>query len=73
MAADEWNHALNLWASAADDVDRLSEMDSLTVDQQLKIAEIRALLAIGRELSLIQNQGIRPEWISRTFGQLNRD
>ena len=73
MAADEWSHALNLWASAADDVDRLSEMDSLTVDQQLKIAEIRALLAIGRELSLIQNQGIRPEWISRTFGQLNRD
>ena len=73
MAADEWNHALNLWASAADDVDRLSEMDSLTVDQQLKIAEIRALLAIGRELSLIQNQGIRPEWISRTFGQVNRD
>jgi len=73
MAADTWNHALNLWSSAADDVDRLSEMDSLTVDQQLKIAEIRALLAIGRELSLIQNQGIRPEWISRTFGQLNRD
>ena len=73
MAADTWNHALNLWSSAADDVDRLSEMDSLTVDQQLKIAEVRALLAIGRELSLIQNQGIRPEWISRTFGQLNRD
>ncbi len=71
MADDRWNHALNLWGSSADDVDRLSEVEDLTLDQQLKIAEIRALLAIGRELSLIQNQGIRPEWISRTFGPTN--
>lgn len=69
MADDRWNHALNLWSDSADHVDRLSEVENLTIDQQFKIAEIRALLAIGRELSLIQNQGIRPEWISRTFGQ----
>jgi len=67
MTDPRWNHALNLWGSAADDVDKLGESESLTVDQQLKIAEIRALLAISRELALIQNQGIRHEWISRTF------
>jgi hypothetical protein len=33
-----------------------------TDDQKLKIAEIKALLAIGQELSAIQNDGINPDW-----------
>lgn len=72
MAHNTRDHAMNLWSAAADHVDTLGESDGLTIDQQLKIAEIRALLAIGRELSLIQHQGIRPEWISRTFGPTAR-
>jgi len=34
----------------------------LTEDQKLKVAEIKVLLAIGQELSIIQERGINPEW-----------
>ena len=67
MTSSEWTHGITLWNRAAEDVDLIAK-DALTLDQRLKIAEIRALLSISRELSLIQHQGIRPEWISRTFG-----
>ncbi|WP_319462879.1 D-alanyl-D-alanine carboxypeptidase/D-alanyl-D-alanine-endopeptidase [Micromonospora sp. RTP1Z1] len=36
----------------------------MTIDQQLKLAEIKALLAIGQELSRIHHNGINPEYDS---------
>ncbi|WP_135457034.1 hypothetical protein [Mycobacterium sp. DL99] len=38
------------------------EIDHLTVDQRLKVAEIGALLAIAEELSAIRHRGINPEF-----------
>jgi hypothetical protein len=70
VSTNEMN-ALNLWNQSLTETRQLSEVDDLTIDQRLKVAEITALLAIGRELSLIQNQGINPEWIQRTFDRLN--
>jgi hypothetical protein len=49
-----WNESLRI-------VSNIDE-DSLNVDQQLKVAQIHALLAIGQELSLIQDSGINPDW-----------
>lgn len=40
----------------------VTEVDHLTVDQRLKVAEIAALLSISQELSLIHHQGINPEF-----------
>ena len=42
------------------------DFDNLTLDQKLKVAEIKALLAIGQELSLIQDSGINPKWSARS-------
>lgn len=36
----------------------------LTVDQRLKVVEIRALLSISQELSKIHHEGINPEYDS---------
>lgn len=56
----------NLWNDALSDVNEFDGMrESLTTDQKLKIAEIKALLAIGQELSLIQDSGINPDWSRR--------
>lgn len=59
---------MNMWAEAADDLYaalREAGEHNLTVDQRLKVAQIKALLSIGQELSLIQDQGINPEWSAR--------
>jgi hypothetical protein len=37
------------------------DYDKLTLDQKLKVSEIKALLAIGQELSIIQERGIKRE------------
>lgn len=55
---------MHLWSEAYDALsaaERLLEPERVrTPEQQLKIAEIKALLAIGQELSLIHHQGINP-------------
>lgn len=53
---------MNLWTDAFDSMNAIDRRDDLTVDQQIKIAEIKALLSIGQELSLIHHQGINPEF-----------
>jgi hypothetical protein len=43
-----------MWHEAADAMAELDrESEEMTVDQRLKLAEIKALLAIGQELSMI--------------------
>lgn len=41
----------------------IDDVDHLTTDQRLKVAEIAALLSISQELSLIHHQGINPEYL----------
>lgn len=41
------------------------ETTHMTVDQQLKVAEVCALLAIADELSAIRHAGINPEFDAR--------
>lgn len=56
---------MNLWSeaySAMSAVENRYEVESLTLDQELKLAEIKALLAIGQELSLIHHEGVNPEY-----------
>jgi hypothetical protein len=54
---------VELWTSAFDDMNEIDRAQhQLTEDQKLKVAEIKALLAIGPELSIIQERGINPEW-----------
>jgi hypothetical protein len=61
------NATMDLWTDAFDDMNKIDlRYDELTLDQQLKIAEIKALLAIGQELSLIQDSGINPKWSARS-------
>ncbi len=46
---------MNLWEDAFDDMNALdSGRDELTIDQRLKIAEIKALLAIGQDLNALR-------------------
>lgn len=40
----------------------IDDVDHLTTDQRLKVAEISALLSIAQELSAIRNKGINPEF-----------
>lgn len=48
-----------MWADAFDDMNAMDlKSDDLTVDQRLKIAEIKALLSISQELSKIHHEGI---------------
>lgn len=58
---------MDLFSDAFDDMNavdmKAKELD-LTVDQQLKIAEIKALLSISQELSKIHHEGINPEYLS---------
>ncbi len=46
---------LDMWHEAAEEIRavHLIENDRLSVDQRLKLAEIKALLAIGQELDLL--------------------
>lgn len=54
---------MNLWNMAFDDMNALDgSADDMTIDQRLKLAEIKALLAIGQELSKIHHEGINPEY-----------
>lgn len=40
----------------------IDQVDHMTVDQRLKVAEVAALLSISQELSAIRHQGINPEF-----------
>lgn len=58
---------MNLFAEAFDELNAITAREeklgeSLTVDQQLKVAEIKALLSISQELSRIHNEGINPNF-----------
>jgi hypothetical protein len=54
---------VNLWADAFDAMNAIeSREDHLTLDQQMQMAHIKALLAIGQELSGIHHAGINPEY-----------
>jgi hypothetical protein len=55
---------MNLWADA---IDALNEevdnhWDEMTLDQRLKVAEIKAMLSISQELSKIHHEGINPNY-----------
>jgi hypothetical protein len=54
----------NLWTDAFDHMNEI-ERNTRTLDQSLKVAEIKALLAIGQELQIIQEHGINPEYSQR--------
>jgi hypothetical protein len=43
----------------------IDEVDHLTTDQRLKVAEVAALLSISQELSGIRHGGINPEYLNR--------
>lgn len=59
---------MDLWTDAFDDMNKIDlDHKNLTLDQKLKVAEIKALLAIGQELSLIQDSGINPKWRQRNL------
>jgi hypothetical protein len=57
----------NLWTEAFDAMNAVDRdhHDELTLEQKLKVAEIKALLAIGQELSIIQEHGIQPKYSPR--------
>jgi hypothetical protein len=57
---------MDLFSEAVDALGALDTNPSLTTDQQLKIAEIKALLSISQELSRIHHGGINPEYDSHT-------
>jgi hypothetical protein len=49
---------------AFDDMNALDgKADEMSIDQRLKLAEIKALLSIGQELSKIHHEGINPEYL----------
>lgn len=57
---------MSLWNEASDEL-AAAERDlgkNMSVDYRLKLAEIKALLAIGQELSQIHHEGINPEYES---------
>lgn len=56
---------MSLWHEAADALTEAIDSEKsgrLSTDQLLKVAEIKALLAIGQELSAIHHDGINPEY-----------
>lgn len=53
---------MNMWADAFDDMNKFDQERDLTVDQRLKVAQIKALLSISQELSQIHHQGINPKF-----------
>lgn len=54
---------MSLWADAFDDMNKIDMLsEDLTLDQRLKVAEIKALLSISQELSGIHHAGINPEY-----------
>ncbi|MFG1659112.1 hypothetical protein ACGFIY_21525 [Micromonospora chersina] len=60
---------MNLFGDVFDELNEIvtkAERDGveLTIDQQLKVTEIRALLSISQELSGIHHNGINPKYDS---------
>jgi hypothetical protein len=56
---------VDLWAVAFDAMNAIeSREDHLTLDQQMQMAQIKALLSIGQELSRIHHEGINPAYSS---------
>ncbi|WP_332644183.1 hypothetical protein [Aeromicrobium sp.] len=53
---------MEMWTHALDEIHAIEREDVLTVDQRIRVVEIKALLSIGQELSLIHHQGINPEF-----------
>lgn len=54
---------MNLFADAFDDMNALDHTsEQLTIDQRLKLAEVKALLSISQELSRIHHEGINPKY-----------
>ena len=50
---------MSLWTEAFDELNAIPEKNVSSTDQRLKRAEVKALLAIGQQLSLIQAQGVK--------------
>ncbi|WP_156764714.1 hypothetical protein [Mycobacterium sp. 1081908.1] len=40
----------------------INEVDHLSTDQRLKVAEVAALLSIAQELSALRHEGINPNF-----------
>ena len=56
---------MDLWAVAFDAMNAIENReDHLTLDQQMQMAQIKALLSIGQELSRIHHEGINPAYSS---------
>jgi hypothetical protein len=56
---------MDMWTDAFDAMNAIdSQSQNLNIDQQLKLAEIKALLSISQELSKIHHEGINPEYAS---------
>ena len=54
---------MDLFAMAFDDMNAIDyQSDELTIDQTLKLAEVKALLSISQELSRIHHEGINPDY-----------
>lgn len=53
---------MHMWSDAFDDMNKIDAMEGLSVDQRLKVAEIKALLSISQELSNIHHSGINAEY-----------
>lgn len=54
---------MNLWYEAADElekVERTVNPENFNIDQKLKVAEIKALLAIGQELNGLRLKDDKP-------------
>ena len=53
----------SIWHDADDDIYKLNEQaETMNVDQRLELAELKALLAIGQELSGIRHGGVNPNY-----------
>lgn len=58
-----WSALIGAIATAQErDTATFGEHKGLTVDQQLKAAEVAALLSISQELSALRHNGISPEF-----------
>lgn len=53
---------MDMWSEAFDAVTAVDGDSTLSTDQRLKVAEIKALLSISQELSRIHHEGINPDY-----------
>jgi hypothetical protein len=62
--ATAWDSlAETVGAAAGRSSGSITELDHLTIDQRLKVAEVAALLSIAQELSGIRHSGISPDYL----------